>query len=559
MKRLIIALIIFLISNQAFPADHYICVDSAGSGTGADWTNAWTSFSAATWTRGDTYYVCGSDTTYSAYNFNKVESGATPITIKKAMEATNGGVAGWIASYGTKQAIIKGGILFRSSYWVFDGVTGSDNDVSSYGFRINEATCDGSTQSSGFVGLTTSTNGLTVTNLDISHVAIVLCGPILNKEMTGLGGGSSETIVGSDINVSNCYFSGCNVNITWRNCSDCIINNNYFNDNWSSSANHGGSLVAYNCDNLIVKNNLFKGVSSYVLGTKRGCGSTAITPSTGTGSGISTSLANGLLTDYRQSWSTDDLVGKNYQLRVIHGSTSRYYEIIANTSSTITVLPAIMVDNGAVSGDSYMIVGCWGSSSNIQFYNNIIIGSYPEKNNDGVINSDSSYVDTALNMKTYNNTWYKVGFYAQGTTWAGSLSNPTISKPLVSNNLFYMCCNHGIKSNEGIWNNNAELTCTGTAIIDGINGQVDAGAADPFLNKSAEDFRLVSGSLAIDSGLTLGALYQIDRDGSVRPQGSAWDIGAYEFRSNTSMMGVYNVKGMSGYYNANGMVGIAPN
>ena len=54
-------------------------------------------------------------------------------------------------------------------------------------------------------------------------------------------------------------------------------------------------------------------------------------------------------------------------------------------------------------------------------------------------------------------------------------------------------------------------------------------------------------------------IFTTDKLGITRPQGSAWDIGAYEFRSNTPMIGVYNVKGMSGYYNANGMVGIAPN
>jgi hypothetical protein len=35
--------------------------------------------------------------------------------------------------------------------------------------------------------------------------------------------------------------------------------------------------------------------------------------------------------------------------------------------------------------------------------------------------------------------------------------------------------------------------------------------------------------LGIDAGVTLETPYNFDRDGVSRPQGSAWDIGAYEY------------------------------
>jgi hypothetical protein len=54
---------------------------------------------------------------------------------------------------------------------------------------------------------------------------------------------------------------------------------------------------------------------------------------------------------------------------------------------------------------------------------------------------------------------------------------------------------------------------------------------DPrFFNLDAGDYHLTPSSPARDAGLTIDGWSQpVDRDGIPRPQGSAWDIGAYEF------------------------------
>ena len=49
-----------------------------------------------------------------------------------------------------------------------------------------------------------------------------------------------------------------------------------------------------------------------------------------------------------------------------------------------------------------------------------------------------------------------------------------------------------------------------------------------FINSTANDYTLQSGSPAINAGATLGAPYNVDILGVSRPQGAAWDIGAYE-------------------------------
>jgi len=61
----------------------------------------------------------------------------------------------------------------------------------------------------------------------------------------------------------------------------------------------------------------------------------------------------------------------------------------------------------------------------------------------------------------------------------------------------------------------------------GING------GDPkFVNYDGNDFHLRAGSPAIDKGATIAG-FNKDKDGNIRPQGAAWDIGAYEFMSST--------------------------
>src|SRR5207302_750960 len=55
-----------------------------------------------------------------------------------------------------------------------------------------------------------------------------------------------------------------------------------------------------------------------------------------------------------------------------------------------------------------------------------------------------------------------------------------------------------------------------------------------FVNAAANDFHLQAGSPAIDAGITL-AQVPVDADGVSRPQGKAYDIGAYEFPVNSAV------------------------
>ncbi|MDP2941781.1 MAG: choice-of-anchor Q domain-containing protein, partial [Candidatus Omnitrophota bacterium] len=66
----------------------------------------------------------------------------------------------------------------------------------------------------------------------------------------------------------------------------------------------------------------------------------------------------------------------------------------------------------------------------------------------------------------------------------------------------------------------------------GVNhGCADKWEIDP-LFASAADLRVRPGSAAIDAGEGMGLYFTTDKDSISRPQGSGWDIGAYEYVQN---------------------------
>ena len=74
-------------------------------------------------------------------------------------------------------------------------------------------------------------------------------------------------------------------------------------------------------------------------------------------------------------------------------------------------------------------------------------------------------------------------------------------------------------------------------LIDGFQGYpgeiygTDYQEGDPlFVSTASDDLHLQSGSIAIDNGSAVDAPAD-DFDGTQRPQGAGWDIGAYEYGS----------------------------
>jgi hypothetical protein len=76
-------------------------------------------------------------------------------------------------------------------------------------------------------------------------------------------------------------------------------------------------------------------------------------------------------------------------------------------------------------------------------------------------------------------------------------------------------------------NNYYGTTSGGTKSAGSETGKIEGGNC-AFVNAAAGDFRIGSGSVLKDAGTTL-ATVTVDRAGVARPQGTAYDIGAYEY------------------------------
>jgi parallel beta-helix repeat protein len=107
-------------------------------------------------------------------------------------------------------------------------------------------------------------------------------------------------------------------------------------------------------------------------------------------------------------------------------------------------------------------------------------------------------------IKVYNNTVFN-------NTHSGIATDATVSNSIIRNNVLYQ--------------NGQPIADLGSGTIQSNNL-----TADPkFIDGAANNFRLQSSSPAINAGVSLSEVLT-DFDGIPRPQGSAFDIGSYEYR-----------------------------
>jgi len=235
-------------------ANHYVRDGATGTADGSDWTNAWTDLPAEL-TRGDTYYVA--DGTYGGYVFNDADSGTDLITIKKATASDHGTETGWDAAYGDGQAEFMNTtsvFTVNCNYLTIDGVTGSGDTGSSYGFRIYTTS------------ITDDAKGILVYKSDgtgYNHLTVQYCeiaGPGYSYADNGdlvylvaLGG----TYYHSDITVAHCFIHGVsrtafyvhtvlNLTVEYN-----VIKNIYGED---ALAIHGEAMSIYCHGNMAWKN-----------------------------------------------------------------------------------------------------------------------------------------------------------------------------------------------------------------------------------------------------------------------------------------------------------------
>lgn len=133
-----------------------------------------------------------------------------------------------------------------------------------------------------------------------------------------------------------------------------------------------------------------------------------------------------------------------------------------------------------------------------------------------------------INNQIYNNIVTRSAYGI--TTFSASVG------ALVYNNTVYANSQFGLFNYPGSsttqWKNNIIYQNTGGPIRDLGSGSTTATnlTTNPsFVNAAANDYHLQSSSAAKDMGTNLSPTVTTDKDSVPRPQGSAYDIGAYEF------------------------------
>ena len=213
-----------------------------------------------------------------------------------------------------------------------------------------------------------------------------------------------------------------------------------------------------------------------------------------------------------------------------------------------------MGSSGCPSGAGIMIGGGASNQSAIAniIYNvgpaptancNQIHGIYAQETGSVVLNNVTFNIagrglciwgDRATNVTVVNNT----SFHNQDGMVAGAsgATSTVFDNSIIANNIFYGNVQYGIYESDSVGSNNRYLN----NLVDGnpygtgmLTGQlVGTVAANPqFVNYTGDasgDYHLTSGSPAIGAGTSTDAPSS-DFSGGARPQGSRFDIGAYEY------------------------------
>ena len=172
--------------------------------------------------------------------------------------------------------------------------------------------------------------------------------------------------------------------------------------------------------------------------------------------------------------------------------------------------------------------------TNLIFRNNIFMH---ETTKFGSLNFDDDLGGPISNVTIANNTFVRLngpgagGFQEFGIVLDGGLG--LLTNVTVQNNAFFDCGSPtasyvrtiGFTANVSY---NAVYVSRGPAPAGGPNPN-DLWMVNPkFVDFAARDFHLQKSSPLIDAGVTLSAVTD-DLDGTRRPQGDKYDIGAYEF------------------------------
>lgn len=235
---------------------------------------------------------------------------------------------------------------------------------------------------------------------------------------------------------------------------------------------------------------------------------------------------NGQLSGYTIKPTTGRGIGIQEDHVVINGlafdmttSGSDGIDMLAGNHSDVTVI------NNYFKLTSGGGVGVTSASGNIFLYNNICFG-----NKSAAFNECLGFTGASLSNGTtaimYSNTSYGMGRGFDTDNSTNATVHITFSNNFAGNTVnesVYRAVRAFAGSNNICGDSSS---CTTAPLTSGTNNATSY--TSYFTSPSTGDFTLKAGSILLDAGATLGSPYNVDIIGTSRPQGSAYDVGAFE-------------------------------
>lgn len=498
---LILLLAFFAWAKSSQAANWYVDKDAIGGNNGSSWVNAWKSFADINWwdpwhsppdfqgiKPGDTLFISGGPSGKTYYEELDIGIGGTSgqamISIKPGSASPiPGGHDGLVTIDGG--GVRSGIVAISLSFILIDGE--KSNAINLRLQNLNH----GADWGAGGVYINSGESGIIIRYIEVSKAANGIFISYANNNCTADG----RTIIEHSYIHDIWYDGAIKVNGScFSNCNDyggVIIRNNTIQTNKDpGGAGDGPDGIQGTCGVSVYGNNF--------------------------SSGLGTGFTSGQHPDMIQA------LGK-------------YWKIYNNTFSECV--------------DSCIDFGNDGDGGHAWIFNNIFqkVGwmgfrTYPSFTNTTSFTDlwfvNNTYVDG------YNHSPMRFGWTRSGEASA------MVSDVHIKNNIFY---NSGaypeviyMEASSGFtqadWDIDYNLVRAGARgntklTVDGLNyvqphGYTDLDPAFGSYTESSllNDLHLsVSDEAAKDRGVVLPAQFSVDRDGHTRPQGCAWDIGAYEY------------------------------
>lgn len=166
-----------------------------------------------------------------------------------------------------------------------------------------------------------------------------------------------------------------------------------------------------------------------------------------------------------------------------------------------------------------------GSVENLEFAHNVLVHNYGRFGTFH-LEDDSSYPSSHSNLRFLNNTMIEdgTGEYT-GFWWGGSID---IDQIIFRNNIFWKRDSQLFPESGPVVSHNCYYMLDGASI--GLTPGTGSVQGNPdFADFDNGDYHLTSASPCIDAGTSVDLTYAWDRDERLVPQGSAMDMGAYEY------------------------------